>query len=80
LDGKRSSGNANWTKLFESAENIAFIKGPSGLKNFNKRCTVASISLFFFNKVEEEDVDAFMPLFVPAVPPGAVPGALLVAE
>jgi|TARA_A200000159_G_C7115223_1_gene252414 hypothetical protein len=56
LDGKRSNGNANWTKLFESAENIAFIKGPSGLKNFNKRCTVASFSLFFFNKVEEEDV------------------------
>tara|TARA_B100001741_G_scaffold245970_1_gene207295 strand:- start:610 stop:801 length:192 start_codon:yes stop_codon:yes gene_type:complete len=56
--------------LFESAENIAFIKGPSGLKNFNKRCTVASFSFFFFNKVEEEE--AFM--FVP-VAPGVVPDA-----
>ena len=57
--------------MFESAENIAFIKGPSGLKNFNKRCTVASFSFFFFNKVEEEE-EAFM--FVPVVP-GVVPDA-----
>ena len=72
LDGKRSNGNANWTKLF----NLPRISPSSKVRRDSKtstRCTVASFPSFFQQSREGRGV----------IFPGSSrcrPGPLLVAE